>query len=218
MEKVIECIKEYKWQVGLPVIAVVVVASFLLFRQSAQPVDQTGLTKFSLEEQTSSSQKVIEETSTEASEKNSKLVVDVKGAVINPGLYTLETGARINDAIAAAGGFTSQADQKSINLAQKLTDETVVYVASQGENISVVPNSSTSSALSQEGNKSGLVNLNTATVADLQTISGIGAKRAADIIAYREANGSFKSVDDLSNVSGIGDKTLESIRSYVTVG
>ncbi len=62
-----------------------------------------------------------------------------------------------------------------------------------------------------------LVNLNTATEADLQTISGIGAKRAADIIAYRQENGQFKSVDDLNNVTGIGDKTLENLKPYVTV-
>ena len=79
------------------------------------------------------------------------------------------------------------------------------------------PNSSVVATQTQEESQSSLVNLNTATEADLQTISGIGAKRAADIIAYREANGGFKSVDDLNNVSGIGDKTMESIRPYVTV-
>ena len=65
--------------------------------------------------------------------------------------------------------------------------------------------------------KTGLVNLNTATEADFQTISGIGQKRAQDIIAYREANGKFKSVDDLKNVTGIGAKTLEKLKEYVTV-
>lgn len=134
-----------------------------------------------------------------------------------PGIYYLDAGSRVNDAVDAAGGLTSQADPKSINLAQKLSDEAVVYVASKDENISVVANTTASSAMSQEEKSTILVNLNTATEADLQTISGIGAKRAADIIAYREANGGFKSVDDLNNVSGIGDKTMESIRPYVTV-
>ena len=67
------------------------------------------------------------------------------------------------------------------------------------------------------GGKSEKVNLNTATEAELQTISGIGQKRASDIIAYRESNGRFKSVDDLKKVSGIGDKTLEKLKEYVTV-
>ncbi|HEM4066515.1 TPA: helix-hairpin-helix domain-containing protein [Streptococcus suis] len=212
----IEMLKEYKWQIALPAAAGLLMATFLIFSQPAKS-DQTGLTDFPQTEQTSSSQEQTEETSTEASEEPSQLVVDVKGAVAKPGLYTLEAEARVNDAVDAAGGLTSQADPKSINLAQKLSDEAVVYVASKDENISVVASTTTSSAMSPEEKSTSLVNLNTATEADLQTISGIGAKRATDIIAYREANGGFKSVDDLNNVSGIGDKTMESIRPYVTV-
>ncbi|HEL2700769.1 TPA: helix-hairpin-helix domain-containing protein [Streptococcus suis] len=212
----IEMLKEYKWQIALPTVAGLLMATFLIFSQPAKS-DQTGLTDFPQTEQTSRSSDLVEETSTEVSEEPSQLVVDVKGAVEKPGLYTLEVGSRVNDAVEAAGGLTSQADPKSINLAQKLSDEAVVYVASKDENISVVASTTTSSAMSQEEKNTSLVNLNTATEADLQTISGIGAKRATDIIAYREANGGFKSVDDLNNVSGIGDKTMESIRPYVTV-
>ncbi|MFM0578429.1 helix-hairpin-helix domain-containing protein [Streptococcus suis] len=212
----IEMLKEYKWQIALPAAAGLLLTTFLIFSQPAKS-DQTGLTDFPQTEQTLSSQEQTEESSTEVSEEPSQLVVDVKGAVAKPGLYTLEEGSRVNDAVEAAGGLTSQADPKSINLAQKLSDEAVVYVASKDENVSVVSNTTASSAMSQEEKNTSLVNLNTATEADLQTISGIGAKRAADIIAYREANGGFKSVDDLNNVSGIGDKTMESIRPYVTV-
>ncbi|HFI0578540.1 TPA: helix-hairpin-helix domain-containing protein [Streptococcus suis] len=212
----IEMLKEYKWQIALPAAAGLLLTTFLIFSQPAKS-DQTGLTDFPQTEQASSSQEQTEATSTEASEEPSQLVVDVKGAVAKPGLYTLAAGARVNDAVEAAGGLTSQANPKSINLAQKLSDEAVVYVASKDENISVVASTTASSAMSQEEKNTSLVNLNTATEADLQTISGIGAKRATDIIAYREANGGFKSVDDLNNVSGIGDKTMESIRPYVTV-
>ncbi len=212
----IEMLKEYKWQIALPAVAGLLLTTFLIFSQPAKS-DQTGLTDLPQTEQTSSSSELVEETSTEVSEEPSQLVVDVKGAVAKPGLYTLKADARVNDAVEAAGGLTSQADPKSINLAQKLSDEAVVYVASKDEKISVVTSTTASSAISQEEKNNSLVNLNTATEADLQTISGIGAKRAADIIAYREANGGFKSVDDLNNVSGIGDKTMESIRPYVTV-
>ncbi|HFI0104924.1 TPA: helix-hairpin-helix domain-containing protein [Streptococcus suis] len=212
----IEMLKEYKWQIALPAVAGLLLTTFLIFSQPAKS-DQTGLTDFPQTAQTSNRSELVEETSTEVSEEPSQLVVDVKGAVAKPGLYTLEADARVNDAVEAAGGLTSQADPKSINLAQKLSDEAVVYVASKDENISVVASMTASSAMSQEEKNTNLVNLNTATEADLQTISGIGAKRATDIIAYREANGGFKSVDDLNNVSGIGDKTMESIRPYVTV-
>ncbi|HFU4376868.1 TPA: helix-hairpin-helix domain-containing protein [Streptococcus suis] len=216
IETYIEMLKEYKWQIALPAAAGLLMATFLIFSQPAKS-DQTGLTDFPQTEQTSSNSDQTEEVNTEASEEPTQLVVDVKGAVEKPGLYTLDAGARVNDAVEAAGGLTSQADPKSVNLAQKLSDEAVVYVASKDENITVVASTTASSAMSQEEKNSNLVNLNTATEADLQTISGIGAKRATDIIAYREANGGFKSVDDLNNVSGIGDKTMESIRPYVTV-
>ncbi|HEM6212333.1 TPA: helix-hairpin-helix domain-containing protein [Streptococcus suis] len=216
MKTYIESLKEYKWQIALPAAAGLLMAIFLIFSQPAKS-DQTGLTELPQTEQASSSQEQTEEVSTEVSEDPSQLVVDVKGAVEKPGLYILEVGSRVNDAVEAAGGLTSQADPKSVNLAQKLSDEAVVYVASKDENISVVASTTASSAMSQDEKNTTLVNLNTATEADLQTISGIGAKRAADIIAYREANGGFKSVDDLNNVSGIGDKTMESIRPYVTV-
>ncbi|NQK45704.1 ComEA family DNA-binding protein [Streptococcus suis] len=212
----IEMLKEYKWQIALPAAAGLLLTTFLIFSQPAKS-DQTGLTDFPQTEQTLSSQEQTDGSSTASSEEPSQLVVDVKGAVEKPGLYTLEAGARVNDAVEAAGGLTSQADPKSVNLAQKLSDEAVVYVASKDENISVVTSTTASSAMSQDEKNTSLVNLNTATEADLQTISGIGAKRAADIIAYRGANGGFKSVDDLNNVSGIGDKTMESIRPYVTV-
>ncbi|HEM6081731.1 TPA: helix-hairpin-helix domain-containing protein [Streptococcus suis] len=212
----IEMLKEYKWQIALPAAAGLLLTTFLIFSQPAKS-DQTGLTDFPQTEQTLSSQEQTDGSSTASSEEPSQLVVDVKGAVAKPGLYTLAAGARVNDAVEAAGGLTSQADPKSVNLAQKLSDEAVIYVASKGENISVVASTTASSAMSLEEKSTSLVNLNTATEADLQTISGIGAKRATDIIAYREANGGFKSVDDLNNVSGIGDKTMESIRPYVTV-
>ncbi|MGV2999453.1 helix-hairpin-helix domain-containing protein [Streptococcus suis] len=215
----IEILKNYKWQIGLPAVAGVILTSFLLFSQPAKSVDQTRLADLTRTEQTSSASSEDQtKTASSSTEVSSQLVVDVKGAVKKPGLYTLEHGSRVNDALLAAGGFSQEADQKSVNLAQKLSDEAVVYVASKGENISVVASSNPSSAMSQnQDDKQGLVNLNTATEAELQTISGVGAKRAADIIAYREANGGFKSVDDLNNVSGIGDKTLENIRPYVTV-
>lgn len=149
----------------------------------------------------------------EAEPQLATITVDVKGAVAQEGLYQLPSGSRVNDAILEAGGFLASADKKSVNLAQKLADEAVVYVASQGENISVIApvTSATSEATT------GKVNLNTADLSQLMTITGVGEKRAKDIIAYRETAGGFTSLDDLKNVSGIGDKTLDKIRSEVTV-
>ena len=148
---------------------------------------------------------------TQVTTAKSTITVDIKGAVKHEGVYTLPIDSRINDVIEKAGGFSEKADRKSVNLAQKLQDEAVIYVAAIGENISVIK------ANTKETSVKGKVNLNTATLADLQTISGIGEKKAQDILDYREANGGFKSVDDLKNISGIGDKTFEKLKDLVSV-
>lgn len=163
-----------------------------------------------------SSSQPKEEVVAEQEPEVTTILVDVKGAVVREGLYELPIGSRVNDAIKAAGGLLETAEKTSVNLAQKLADEAVVYVASQGETVPGVAIGQVGSN-AVTGNASGKVNLNTADLSQLQTISGIGAKRAQDIIDYRETSGGFRSVDDLKNVSGIGDKTLEKIREEVTV-
>ena len=217
IENVLEKIKQYKLALVIALIGVVIAGFMMLQREQKQENNIQQLM-----EQTSYSSSSITEKSKQRSEsdqgdKNEGMVtVDVKGAVKKPGVYQLKSSSRVHDALLKAGGMTDEADLKSINQAQKLVDEAVVYVAKVGENVvDVTTNTSASTATSQA--KAGLVNLNTATEADFQTISGIGQKRAQDIIAYREANGKFKSVDDLKNVTGIGAKTLEKLKEYVTV-
>ncbi|MGT2924497.1 helix-hairpin-helix domain-containing protein [Streptococcus caviae] len=150
----------------------------------------------------------------------STIMVDVKGAVKKEGVYSLPAGSRVNELIEKAGGFSEKADHKSVNLAQKLQDEAVIYVASIGEDISVVDNSQKAAVNQSSSSQTAVqdkINLNTASLADLQTISGIGEKRAQDIIDYREANGGFQSVDDLENISGIGEKTVEKLKDLVSI-
>ena len=212
-EDYLALLKKYKSVVALGAILVMAIGAFLVLQQ--QPEANTA--DFPTVSTTTANQESTEETSSESPESET-ILVDVKGAVQSEGVYELPSTARVNDAIKAAGGFSDQADKKSVNLAQKLSDEAVVYVASQGENVSVVQSATSSPATGDAGNENTeKINLNTATVADLTTISGIGEKRANDILAYRDSQGGFTSVDDLNNVSGIGDKTLENIRPYVTV-
>ena len=215
----IEEAKQYKIALGLGLLGVIA-AGFILL----QGRDQGGTDVQQLTEQTSSSSSYMNEKSDKSNEisqaetEDRLVTVDVKGAVKKPGVYQLQSNSRVHDALEKAGGLTDEADLKSVNQAQKLSDEAVVYVAKVGENAVDVTTSAPASATSGTGQtKSALVNLNTATEADFQTISGIGQKRAQDIIAYREANGRFKSVDELKNVSGIGAKTLEKLKEYVTV-
>ena len=232
LETIIEKMKEYKILIGLSLIGLIIAGFFMINGQSsrqsnvAELAQETVASSKTESEEISTgtkknSQKEKAETQTSSSEESEFLTVDVKGAVKNPGIYQLKKTSRINDAIQKAGGLTTDADSKSINLAQKLTDEAVVYVATVGENATSVASgtgqsstSGTSKVASQKGNK---VNLNTADLSELQTIFGIGQKRAQDILDYREANGKFNSVDDLKNVSGVGAKTLEKLKEYVTV-
>lgn len=217
IENVLEKIKQYKLALVIALIGLVIAGFMMLQREQKQENNIQQLMEQTSYSSSSTTEKSKQRSESDQGDKNEGMVtVDVKGAVKTPGVYQLKSSSRVHDALLKAGGMTNEADLKSINQAQKLVDEAVVYVAKVGENVvDVTTNTSTSSATSQA--KSGLVNLNTATEADFQTISGIGQKRAQDIIAYREANGKFKSVDDLKNVTGIGAKTLEKLKEYVTV-
>lgn len=133
--------------------------------------------------------------------------VHVTGAVARPGLFELADGARVIDAIAAAGGFTEAADQNQLNLARVLTDGEQLAVLVEGEG------EGGADAVASDSR----VNLNTADAAALDTLPRVGPAMAARILAWRDANGRFTSIDDLRSVSGIGDKTFEGLRELITV-
>ena len=224
LEEIIEKLKEYKLFVGLAVVGAVL-GGFFLIKGNHQPQNQVAALSQEITSSSSSadeeSEKIVPKAKADE-EESEQVTVDIKGAVKNPGVYELRAGARVHEAIQKAGGLTADAEAKSINQAQKLTDEAVIYVAKIGEEGADVTQTGqyqaeASDSAGASGGKSDKVNLNTATETELQTISGIGQKRASDIIAYRESNGRFKSVDDLKKVSGIGDKTLEKLKEYVTV-
>jgi competence protein ComEA len=139
------------------------------------------------------------------------LIVDVAGAVHQPGVYEFAEGDRVIDAIERAGGQLPKADLSLLNLAAPLVDGTQILVPKTGPAGTVAPIGGTGVAAG------GLININTASATELETLSGIGEVLAATIIEYRDQNGSFASVDDLMDVSGIGPATLEEIRDQVTV-
>ena len=226
-EKILAYVKDNRLFVSVIAVLMVIFCFFLWMTCGAgnsmeAETSYTDVTALSTSSSKQSSQSLSEASSqskTEGSKKEkSKVTVDVKGAVANPGVYTLKASARVTDAIKAAGGMTEDADAKSVNLAASLSDEEVIYVATKDENLSVLGQSGTGQVSDKGGQTSAKdCKINTATSEELQTISGIGAKRAEDIIAYRESHGGFQSVDDLKNVSGIGDKTLDKIRESLYV-
>lgn len=158
----------------------------------------------------------------ESSRKSSsaaEVYVDVDGAVARPGVYRLKEGARVSQAIDAAGGLTAEADVTGLNRASKITDGQKIYVSTVGEQQAAAADEAGggAAAASCAVASSGLVNINTASAAELQTLSGIGPSMAQSIIDERTQNGVFASVDDLMRVSGIGEKKLAKIKDSICV-
>ena len=146
----------------------------------------------------------------------SVLFVHVAGLVRHPGVYQFEPGQRIIDAVQAAGGPLPKADLDLLNLASPLADGQQILVPAKG---SAVPAPPVASGVPPTGTGAtgGLVNINTATETDLESLPGIGPVTAAEIIAYRTEHGPFPTVDALDDVSGIGPATMEQLRPLVTV-
>ncbi|EID26493.1 comEA protein [Streptococcus oralis SK1074] len=215
MEAIIEKIKEYKIIVICTVLGLALGAFFLLKPTTQTPVTETNLqTEVAAVSKESSSEKEIKKEEKEESPEQDLITVDVKGAVKSPGIYDLPVGSRVHDAVQKAGGLTEEADSKSLNLAQKVSDEALVYVPTKGEEAA---SQQAASGTTPSTSKDKKVNLNKASLEELKQVKGLGGKRAQDIIDHREANGKFKSVDELKKVSGIGAKTIEKLKDYVTV-
>ena len=139
-----------------------------------------------------------------------KLFIHVVGEVEHAGMYQLEFNARVYDAIAAAGGFTKDADESSVNLARVLTDGEQIVVAKVGE----APNAAGGGS---QGGAASLVSLNRAGIEELDSLPGIGPAIAARIIDWRSTNGGFRKKEDLMQVKGIGKKLYAQIKDLVTI-
>lgn len=152
---------------------------------------------------------VVGVVSAEASSSQASAVIHVVGEVKKAGLYALPSGSRVSDAVAAAGGATKKADLSLVNLARTVTDGEQIRVPAKGE---------TAAAATEDASTApAVVNLNTATQQQLETLPRVGPSMAQRILAYRQENGGFRSVDELRNVSGIGDKTFEALKDFVSV-
>lgn len=154
-----------------------------------------------------------------------EIYVHVFGAIHAPGLYRLGAGARVVDAVAAGGGFRDDAEPGAVNLARLLSDGEQLHVPTVAEAEAALQNGGGLSSAGGAGGAGGAaarsadgrINLNAASAADFETLPRVGPAMAQRIVAWRDANGRFTSVDDLLAVSGIGEKTLESLRSLVFV-
>jgi competence protein ComEA len=201
-----EAIKKYdkRWYILLLAVFIAVVA--ILFRNNEMNEKEQGSVL--------TAERMVQEAAEKQKEKvqSKTIVVDIKGAVVRPGVYEITDTARVNDVVGMAGGFTKEADQTKVNLAAKVHDEMMIYVPARGKT-----NVSSTDAPLIPSSDSKKVHINTASEEEILQLSGIGPTKAAAIIAYREEHGPFKKVEDLLNVTGIGEKTLEKIKEQIVV-
>ncbi len=198
--------KKPMWLLIPAVVIVLLVLYFWVFQGKPEPTSATQLELITAE-----SPQQTTPTETEIPETPLPTMIDVKGQVVKPGVYELPAGSRVQDAIEAAGGFTSEADSRSINLALIVIDESSLYVPATGEE-QVVALSPQTSSVSGES----VLNINQATEAELMELPGIGPSKAAAIVAYRDEVGRFQSTEELTEVTGIGDKTFEQLKELIT--
>lgn len=207
---------------GLILIVAIAIAllGYYIFVGQAEPKQEATNALFTEMEQ---EKETVATGETEEIEAPVVMKVDVKGAVREPGVFIAEPGDRVIDVIAEAGDFTKEADLDQVNLAQLVEDQMVIYVPTIGEeatDISAIGSASVEGVVAISGSNhesSGQVNLNTATQAELETLTGVGPAKALAIIDYRETTGKFQQIEDLKNISGIGDKTFEKLKDSITV-
>ncbi|MEK0174814.1 helix-hairpin-helix domain-containing protein [Tetragenococcus halophilus] len=193
----------------LPLIFATLITVFVLviyFSQSNnEQVDAWEENESAFQQATEDSEKTTEETG--------KIIVDIKGEINKPGVYELEGDARVKEVILEAGGLTKQAEEKQLNLAEKLQDQQMIYI----------PNKEEAEEMAIDGDKEAedsnedMIDINAADINELQEISGVGPAKAQAIVDYREENGAFESVDELNEISGFGEKTVEKLRDSIKI-
>lgn len=162
----------------------------------------------------------------EKEETIKKVSVDIKGMINNPGVYEVDSKSRVNDVIALAGGLKEGADTSNINLAKIVSDEMTIIIYSTEEVLEKFkqevcicncPYIENDACIDNNNNNSNLININTASLEELTTLTGIGDVKAEAIIKYRNEIGKFKSKEELLNVDGIGESLFEKIKDDITV-
>lgn len=215
-------IKKYK--IPLTIITAIIVFILSIFLKYYLVSSSNTI---SLEDNSLEKEEIEVSSDSKTSEEPELVGVDIKGAVVNPGVYLVENTKRVIDVINEAGGFTANASSEEINLSKKVFEEMVIIVYTKEE---VESNNFTSSVTndaltttndnpsnSNTSPSNTKVNINTANLETLETLTGIGKSKAQSIIDYREQNGNFTSIEDIKKVSGIGDSIYEKIKDHITV-
>ena len=167
-----------------------------------------------------SDESINDEQSSEQEQDNQLTTEDIKvyisGEIIKPGVYTVNDGDRLVDLIDMAGGLSELANDKNLNLAQKLEDQMKIYIPNINEKELVEAGDTNSSSINTDDSSKKLININLASKEELMTLPNIGEKRAEAIIEYRQTN-KFNKIEDIKNVTGIGEKYYEALKDLISV-
>lgn len=221
MYEIIERIRSYNYKKFIfPAFLICIyIFGFIYLDNKISKKELTKIEKIIYEE------KIEEEKDTNEIVDISYVYVDVKGAVKKPGVYKLEMGTRIIDAINISGGLLKNSNTSYINLSKLLKDSDIIkiYTNEEIENMNkeeIKDIEEENDSVNDEIIKdeiSGLININTASISDLDKLNGIGESKAKAIVEYREVNGNFKSIDDIKNVNGISESLFDKIKDFITV-
>ncbi len=183
-------------------------------QKKEEKIEGSFITGESGQEDNSDSRATGPVSQTDSKAANDIVTAYICGAVSKPGVYELEEGARVGDAISMAGGFTLEADEVYLNLAEPVADGSKIYVPTveETDEKGYLPIDGSS-----DESSSPVVNINTAGEDMLTSLPGIGQSKAKSIVEYRESNGKFLSIEDIKNVSGIGERLFEQIKELITV-
>lgn len=214
-EKLVELLKIHGQKLVVGIVGVLVIGALFFQWLSKDKVQPESVDEWLVAENNADSEwDEINQKQSQADEELPIIYIDIKGAVHDPGVYQFEEGDRLLDAVEKAGGLTSDADERQINMAQKLVDQMMIIIPVIGEEITPAMNGLSADLPSTETDQ---VNINTADIEELKTLTGIGEAKARNIIEYREMNGSFQTTDEIKNVSGIGDGIFTQIKDAITV-
>lgn len=208
-EKLIRLGREYKNVIVVLILGGIVALTFILLTVSAQ----NNINSEDVEPIEEIANVETETVDTfVASEKVDNQKVYISGEVVNPGVYEIALGDRIEDIINYAGGVTEKANITYINLAEIVTDEQHIIIPNKEEANLNNDNTNTSTNTTR-----GKININKANISELTQLTGVGEATAGSIIEYRETNGKFNKIEDIKKVSGIGDKTFEKFKDEIDV-
>ncbi len=219
--------KDYKVIIGIISLIIIIFLCVYFYTRSNMENEYNEIENYDILQNETNNDIVIED------DDSTKIMVHVTGAVKNAGIVEIKEGARIADAIDAAGGFADNADISQINLAYQLEDGQKIYIPAindektdgsekvlQKEYVTDEPGDEViveDEETSVKSKESAKININTAEQSELEEIPGVGEATALKIIEYRKANGKFKSIEDIKNVSGIGDSKFENMKELICV-